>query len=276
MAYNNSAALTATMRRIFLFLSAILVAVSVQLASPLLVDTAVISELPAANGQRACPSSAALESAKTNLSNAIQQRLTSYLAQYPEDTPCGRAGWTPVVTLDLSDSSQRCPSAASPARSCYSSSSYNCRFPVSGVTSYTRVCGRATGYAVRTPDAFHPASGASIDTVYLDGISVTHGSPRQHIWSFAAGRGGQCPCGGGPSPPSYVGQNYFCDGAHNGALWDGMGCTAPAACCTFNSPPWFNVTLPTSTSDNIEVRICVNQQVQDEAVHLCLIELYVK
>ena len=27
----------------------------------------------------------------------------------------------------------------------------------------------------------------TIDQAYVDGLSVTHGSPRQHIWSFAAG-----------------------------------------------------------------------------------------
>ena len=39
-------------------------------------------------------------------------------------------------------------------------------------------------------------------------------------------------------------------------LWDGQGCGPTSSCCTFNSPPWFNVTLPFPTTDNIEVRIC--------------------
>ena len=53
---------------------------------------------------------------------------------------------------------------------------------------------------------------------YLDGISVTHGSPRQHIWSFIGGYDEQsrsCPCVNGStvgsSIPSFVGQNYFCE-----------------------------------------------------------------
>ena len=68
----------------------------------------------------------------------------------------------------------------------------------------------------------HPyrSSGYSIDTYYIDGISVTNGqSPRQHIWTFAAGYSkvddyGSCPCG---SPtcratiPPYVGNDYFCE-----------------------------------------------------------------
>ena len=260
-------------------LSVVIVAVSAQLAPPLLVDTAVISELPAANGQRACPSSAALESAKTNLSNAIQQQLTSYL-----NTPCGGVGWTPVVMLNLTDSSQQCPSvwveASSPSRSCYANINNDCRgvsFPINGLSSYSQVCGRAIGYAVRSLDAFANFNSVDINGPYLDGISVTHGSPRQHIWSFAGGHPGRCPCqnndrNAAPLPPSFVGENYFCDGEYNSALWDGIDCTV-AACCT---PPWFNATLPAPTSDNIEVRLCADQHVGDEAPHVRLIELYVK
>ncbi len=109
---------------------------------------------------------------------------------------------------------------------------------------------------------------------------MTHGSPRQHIWSLAAGHGGnfRCPCDNSdraqaPLPPSFVGNNYFCDGDYNGALWDGQGCTTD--CCTFNSPPYFSVALPSSTFDDIEVRICSDQDRGDEAVHIGMLELYV-
>ena len=61
------------------------------------------------------------------------------------------------------------------------------------VRQYSKVCGRVTGYHVATPGAFHivhlmintPPS--SLDDIYVDGVSVTHGSPRTHIWTFAAG-----------------------------------------------------------------------------------------
>jgi len=149
--------------------------------------------------------------------------------------------------------------------------------------TYSRVCGRATGFAVSSPDAFH-ASSEGINDAYVDGISITNGSPRQHIWSFAAGHDQRlgsirCPCdtsnrNTAPLPPPFVGNNYFCDGEVNGALWDAMDCTT--ACCTFNSPPWFSVTLPTPTSDNIEVRICYNQPLDDESIPIQLLELYVR
>ena len=128
---------------------------------------------------------------------------------------------------------------------------------------------------------------------------MTHGSPRQHIWSFANGllevlsdRYYTCPCVNGSTAgdriPSFVGQNYFCetgitqwDGGFifwpNGdPLWDGQGCGCNSYCCTFNSPPWFNVRLSSSTTDDIEVRICGDEGIGNEDSPIQLIELYVK
>jgi hypothetical protein len=151
------------------------------------------------------------------------------------------------------------------------------------------VCGQVFGYSINSPDAFAAINGGAdtIDVPYLDGISVTHGSPRQHIWSFAAGHGvafgpdnTRCPCVSSnptqaPEPPSFVGNNYYCDNLDNGGeLWDGMGCTN--ACCTFNNPPVFNVTLPTRTSDGIEVRICTDQNAGDETIHIRMIQLFIR
>ncbi len=84
--------------------------------------------------------------------------------------------------------------------------------------------------------------------------------------------------------PAYVGDNYFCetgfvDGAPQGfggdPLWDGQGCTV-SACCTFNSPPWFSVSLATPTNDNLEVRICGDEGTANEDVYIEIVELYVK
>ena len=51
---------------------------------------------------------------------------------------------------------------------------------------YEQVCGRIIGYQLGNTDAFLDSS-RSIDTNYVDGVSVTRGSPRQHIWTFANG-----------------------------------------------------------------------------------------
>ena len=232
------------------------------------------------NGQEVCLSSDTLESTYNSIKEEILQLI--------QDAPCGGLGWRQVVSLDLGDPSQQCPSpwieTATPERSCFAQNNFNCigvSFPVSG--TYNHVCGRAVGHGLVSPDAFANIvqQNSGIDGPYLDGIVVTHGSPRQHIWSFGVGHGGtfRCPCDNvnrvqAPFPPSFVGDNYFCDGDYNGALWDGLDCTT--ACCTFNSPPWFTVTLPTTASNDIEVRICSDEPVAIEATHLRSLQLYVK
>ena len=71
-------------------------------------------------------------------------------------------------------------------------------FPTGGM-EYRQVCGRALGYQYGDPMAFALNSDQSIDSYYLDGLTLTNGS-RQHIWSFVNGlsedRQGDntCPC----------------------------------------------------------------------------------
>ena len=237
------------------------------------------------SGSRSCPSSEIVQSAKNNLSEAILLAL--------QNSPCGGIGWTQVVSLDMSDPSQQCPypwtQYNTPARACSLASHPGCQgFTVAvPVERYCRVCGRVVGYAAATPDAFSDADTSdgrdNIDIAYLDGVSLTYGLPRHHIWSFAAGHGGtfRCPCDNmndtsfAPLPPSFVGDNYFCDGEYNGALWDGQDCTTN--CCTFHSPPYFTVTLPASTSDDLEIRICSDHSMyENEPIHVGLLQLYVQ
>jgi hypothetical protein len=169
--------------------------------------------------------------------------------------------------------------------------------------AYSQVCGKIIGYQDRTPDAFGQILGQiqSIDGPYVDGISLTHGSnPRHHIWTFAAaldevGSGHPhvlCPCtnrdlsSSATQPPSYVGNDYFCDtGSTNiiqsifygdDPLWDGAGCGPNNDCCDFNNPPWFRKQLPSATTDNIEMRLCHDQQSTDEDTPVEIIEIYVQ
>ena len=48
--------------------------------------------------------------------------------------------------------------------------------------TFSRVCGKIKGYQFGHTYAFLPSY---IDNHYVDGISLTHGRPRQHIWTFA-------------------------------------------------------------------------------------------
>ena len=53
---------------------------------------------------------------------------------------------------------------------------------------FSKVCGRAVGYQVGGTDAFgYRAHSHSLDSYYVYGVSITHGMPRNHIWTFAAG-----------------------------------------------------------------------------------------
>ena len=112
-----------------------------------------------------------------------------------------------------------------------------------------------------------------------------------------------CPCAINASPdivvPSFIRDEYFCESGdyqwaphsntfYNDPLWDGDGCPERNSCCTFNNlpyftnPPYFTKQLPASTSDDIELWDCGDQQAGIEnsnIIHKTLvqfIELYVK
>ena len=56
---------------------------------------------------------------------------------------------------------------------------YSTFFSTNGV-SYQHVCGRARGYQKGTLEAFLHMT-LSINSYYVDGLSMTHGNPCQHI-----------------------------------------------------------------------------------------------
>ena len=210
----------------------------------------------------------------------------------------------------MSDDTQTCPSAlgliTSPVRTCGrpSNATLGCFGELwsTGDTEYSQVCGQIIAYQVSTPDGFNidlhvnGFSGTDINSAYVDGISLTHGNPRQHIWTFAAGVNELgdiygCYCNGSSAgalpPPSFVGDNYFCESGRpvlsatfgifflDDPLWDGMNCVVDD-CCEFNSPPWFMTHLPDPTTDDIEFRLCLDENGNNENVAIQLIEIYVK
>ena len=213
-----------------------------------------------------------------------------------------------VAELDMTDPQERCPSGfrtiTSPKRMCGRPSGPGCAsvtFPVNGV-HYSRVCGRVIGYQYFSMGAFTPYyrnQSRTIDDIYVDGVSLTHGhSPRQHIWTFANAIDetgpifnlNRCPCSQtdtytGIVPP-FIGNDYFCDsGSHysfdrqwytEDPLWDGEGCGGSSTCCEFNNPPWFCKDLPQSTTDDIELRLCSDQNIDNEDSALELINIYVQ
>ena len=264
------------------------------------------------DGSQTCPFEAQRGIARNEVRNGTQRLLREsvvpLLQANSTEHPCGGSGWRRVAYLNMSDPSQQCPSVwreiTTPHRTCgrrSSSSSCDGLTYSTGSEQYNQVCGRIIGYELGPTSGFFYSTSLSINTYYVDGVSVTHGSPRQHIWTFVAGLQEQtssyayetCPCvAGSPSGsriPSFVGQNYFCEAgltrwpgtngpfySNGDPLWDGQGCGPTSSCCTFNSPPWFNVRLPSPTTDGIEVRLCCNGRPTGEDSPIQLVELYVK
>jgi hypothetical protein len=253
----------------------------------------------------ACPPDEDRERARNEISTNVQ----SFLASLANPVACDGIGWIRIAYLNMTDPDQMCPSpwtlfTSGNKRVCFRNSSSavagcDSVFYDSPQQEYSQVCGRIIGYQYENPHGFFPYHEFrySIDTFYIDGISVTHGSsPRQHIWTFAAGWSevddhGSCPCGSPTQEaaiPPFIGNNYFCEtGTIPGPnlstfypddpLWDGEGCGPGHSCeCELNSPPWFTANLTSPTTNDIEVRSCSYQSAARKNVGIELMELYVK
>ena len=214
---------------------------------------------------------------------------------------CGTGIWSRVAYLNMSDRSQQCPSAwreynSNGIRACGRPATSRGSCPATTYSTghqYSRICGRAIGYQVGTPDAFH-----TDDDTQFDGVSITYGAQRNHVWSYVAGlyehdtknSSSNCPCSSEQAKmaPQLIGDNYYCESGNpsnnrskdpqffsNDPLWDGQQCEG-TCCAGTNFLPWFSVQLPAPTTDMIEVSICLDQRTDDEDIPVELIEIYVQ
>ena len=224
---------------------------------------------------------------------------------------CGGAGWRKVAYLNMSDANQNCPTEwglfTNPRRLC-GRPALPCNsavFPTHNI-SYSHVCGRIIGYQYGYTRAFLYENlnynvRISDTNAYVDGVSLTYGDPRRHIWTFAAALdelnesyyiNSRCPCTSPSSAatrtPSFVGNDYFCEtGVPPGnrwdnevysddPLWDGEGCGPTSTCCSFNNPPWFCKQLPQSTNADLEMRLCGAGYPEYANTLIELVEIYIK
>ena len=99
----------------------------------------------------------------------------------------------------------------------------------------------------------------------------------------------QCPCDNGNTrrSPPFVGNDYFCEGTNlpfadplsfypNATLWGDKVCEGGGTCCQFNNPPWFTKNLVNSTTDDIELRLCLYNSASRSDIALEQLELYVQ
>ena len=112
---------------------------------------------------------------------------------------CGgfKGGWTMIVKFDI-NKEDSCPSGwiritvpyttlfmcqAGDAPGCYSTifSTYNITF--------NKICGIVKGYQKGSTLGFAPSKfyTKSINGQYVEGVSITLGNPRKHVWTYAAG-----------------------------------------------------------------------------------------
>ena len=223
---------------------------------------------------------------------------------------CGPGLWLQIADFDVSDTSNVCPGlewlfTTTPMRACrrllFAAGCSLAVFPTGGL-EYSKVCGRIIGSAVTgSLDSFRTVSAATTlnGIPLVDGVTVTHSSPIQHIWTLAASpfnvvNGIICPCkdnSGVAFPQSQINTvaenfangNYFCDTTFGVAkpLWNG-DCSPLSsqpiieACCEFNNPPFFTATLPTRTNADVEARLCRDQARSDEDFGVEIIQLYVQ
>ena len=214
---------------------------------------------------------------------------------------CNTTGaWTRIAYLDMSDPTQNCPSAFpydvnNKYRFCGHGHSLGCTqiYFSPPQTGYQQVCGRIVGYQYGGADSFDHTG--SIDTNYVHGVSLTHGStPRKHIWTFGVGRFDNvahslnCPCSSGrpTSVPPFVGDDYFCESGisdsqlsrklyYSDPLWDGAGCgSLEGDCCALPGLPWFHKVLGSRVTKPLEMRICSRNSSGD--IKVALYEFYVK
>ena len=227
----------------------------------------------------------------------------------------GTWGWRRAVYLDVTDHNTNCPSGWNMTgyskRTCgrASSSGLSCDsvfFPVSG-GPYYQVCGRIRAYQRGVPDAFfgyNDGGQTTIDSAYVSGVAIMYGSPRQHIWTFANGalenytttsHGAICPCdinGENNVIPPFVGEDYICESGYvypgydnttdwytlhsSDILWDGRHCHSTSTCCSVHNPPYFTKTLNQTTTDDLELRMCLYNDASRDNIAVELVELYVK
>ena len=222
------------------------------------------------------------------------------------DELCGYVGgWKRVAILDMTDADQQCPPGlreydVNGVRACGrpTSSSGSCssvQFP-SDSLSYSEVCGKVIGYQYATVSAIDRGY-SDINTYYVDGVSLTHGSPRQHIWTFMAQvqqdilyshNKFKCPCAPGStaSKAAFIGDDYYCESGASSLhyilytddpLWDGKNCGAvEQGCCDQPGMPWFHKVLEQPVTDSIELRVCADEGTANEDAPVAQYEIYVR
>ena len=219
----------------------------------------------------------------------------------------GEMGWMRIADVDVAKG-DKCPNGwrkiSSPVAACRApgdhAGCYSAQFTTHQIP-YSRVCGMVVGYQKGTPDGIGGSNEyplRSINGPYVDGVSITYGTPRKHIWTYGIGytdnanHGSNpvnCPCSHYPGrlPPAFVHENYYCEsGASTSAsvnryytsdpVWDGEGCPSDSSCCSEPNLPWFYRQIPLTSDKHLEARICRDEHYSNEGILVKEIKLFVQ
>lgn len=202
----------------------------------------------------------------------------------------GEKGWARMGFLNMSDPSHFCPEGFkevdTPTRSCKrvvtKTPCSSMTFANPGKLQYSRVCGSVGAKQHNNPDGFI-REGEMAGWEY-DGISIH--LRQSNIYLVVLGAPGEtyknwftCPCKalddpmqsslltfGTDLPPS-----KFCpSGTNQGS------CPAKINCCAGGGLPPFCVTLPEVTTDDLELRVCLDQDEDEEDISVHQVELLVQ
>ena len=169
----------------------------------------------------------------TELEAALQN--VSHNAHFSQSSRCGifSPNWRRVAYIDTTKGPGECPSglvehvnSTTSQRGCGRNTNEGCSsvtYPAGG--NYTNICGGVRGYQFNSPNAFEGQKGKLINDPYVDGVSITRGNPRQHIWTYTVYNYEKhhynrmlCPCGrtntsDHSNVPDFVGRDHYCETA---------------------------------------------------------------
>ena len=228
---------------------------------------------------------------------------------------CGKDGpWERIGYLNMAES-YNCPSAwqeytTGGIRTCKrKSSGASCDSDIIHLNGkqYTEICGRVVGYQYGLTMGIIGGSEQDINRYYVNGVSITHGTPRQHVWTLMAGLSEKesvpfsnylCPCQTGGSHSNvqkFIENDWYCESGNtidvghtsssqltymSDPLWDGKGCSNDESPCCAQKPgqppqPWFHKVIPGGTNDDLEIRICNRLDKSSADVLVTMYELYI-
>ena len=193
-------------------------------------------------------------------------------------------GWRRIAYLDINSShASSCPegfvSRNNPSACIRKNSSPGCSSVIyhnHNLTTYSKIIGRVHANPYCTLGGFfkfgndRPQS-PTLDQNYVDGVSITLGTPRQHIWTLTFSVNSTQKCRRCFSDkPSFVSNHYSCVEVL------GVGCTLLGQRQCVGSGEFFFRDLPHAIKDDFEVRVCRDENRENEDISISLLEIYVQ